>query len=156
MCRLWSQALHLLLHLHSCFTCCSLSKKPNAWDKHDASCHLHWFACLLGINVPTLPVHFQLGWCYIWNDLMKLHFLTLLTTGNPQECSSCCLQTLISLTAMYETALVQGQPAPNAAEFNTYAFIMLLVGTRQKDALAAFFQVKYSYMFLCFQRSMCR
>lgn len=49
-------------------------------------------------------------------------------------------KTLISLTAMYETALVQGQPAPNAAEFNTYAFIMLLVGTRQKDALAAFFQ----------------
>ncbi|KAL0031492.1 hypothetical protein WJX77_003186 [Trebouxia sp. C0004] len=49
-------------------------------------------------------------------------------------------KTLISLTAMYETALLQGQPAPNAAEFNTYAFIMLLVGTRQKDALAAFFQ----------------
>ncbi len=48
---------------------------------------------------------------------------------------------------MYETALVQGQPAPNAAEFNTYTFIMLLVGTRQKDALAAFFQVNYSYMF---------
>jgi len=48
---------------------------------------------------------------------------------------------------MYETALVQGQPAPNAAEFNTYAFIMLLVGTRQKDALAAFFQVNYCYMF---------
>ena len=42
---------------------------------------------------------------------------------------------------MYETALLQGQPAPNAAEFNTYAFIMLLVGARQKDALAAFFQV---------------
>ncbi len=48
---------------------------------------------------------------------------------------------------MYETALVQGQPAPNAAEFNTYAFIMLLVGTRQKDALAAFFQVNYYYTF---------
>ena len=77
---------------------------------------------------------------------MKLHSLSLLTTGDPQVRSSCCLQTLISLTAMYETALVQGQPAPNAAEFNTYAFIMLLVGTRQKDALAAFFQVNYSYV----------
>ena len=42
---------------------------------------------------------------------------------------------------MYETALLQGRPAPNAAEFNTYAFIMILVGARQKDALAAFFQV---------------
>ena len=54
---------------------------------------------------------------------------------------SCCMQTLISLTAMYEAALLQGRPAPNAAEFNTYAFIMLLVGTRQKDAATHFFQV---------------
>ncbi len=56
---------------------------------------------------------------------------------------------------MYETALVQGQPAPNAAEFNTYAFIMLLVGTRQKDALAAFFQVKYCYMFFWILSAAC-
>ena len=41
---------------------------------------------------------------------------------------------------MYETARVQGRPAPNAAEFNTYAFIMLLI-TRQKDAATHFFQV---------------
>ena len=59
------------------------------------------------------------------------------------------LQTLISLTAMYETALVQGQPAPNAAEFNTYAFIMLLTGTRQKDAPTAFFQVSCGLTLLC-------
>ena len=51
------------------------------------------------------------------------------------------LQTLISLTAMYEVALLQGQPAASAAEFNTYAFIMLLMGTRQKDGPTAFFQV---------------
>lgn len=50
------------------------------------------------------------------------------------------MQTLISLTAMYETARFQGRPAPNAAEFNTYAFSMLLVG-RQKDAAMHFFQV---------------
>ena len=43
---------------------------------------------------------------------------------------------------MYEAALLQGQPAANAAEFNTYAFIMLLMGTRQKDGPTAFFQVK--------------
>ncbi len=55
------------------------------------------------------------------------------------------LQTLISVTAMYESALLQGQPAPNAAEFNTYAFIMLLIGTRQKDGPTAFFQVSCTY-----------
>lgn len=43
---------------------------------------------------------------------------------------------------MYETARLQGRPAPNAAEFNTYAFIMLLVG-RQKDAATHFFQVPW-------------
>ena len=58
------------------------------------------------------------------------------------------LQTLISLTAMYEAALLKGRPAPNAAEFNTYAFIMLLVGTRQKDAATHFFQV-------CSHNSLC-
>lgn len=42
---------------------------------------------------------------------------------------------------MYEAALLKGRPVPNAAEFNTYAFIMLLVGTRQKDAATHFFQV---------------
>lgn len=41
---------------------------------------------------------------------------------------------------MYETARLQGRSAPNAAEFNTYAFTMLLVG-RQKDAATHFFQV---------------
>lgn len=45
------------------------------------------------------------------------------------------------MTAMYESALLQGNPAQNAAEFNTYAFIMLLVGTRQKEGPTAFFQV---------------
>lgn len=43
---------------------------------------------------------------------------------------------------MYEAALLQGQPAANAAEFNTYAFIMLLMGTRQKDGPTAFFQAR--------------
>lgn len=52
-----------------------------------------------------------------------------------------CLQTLISMTAMYESALLQGRPGQNAAEFNTYAFIMLLVGTRHKEGPTAFFQV---------------
>lgn len=51
------------------------------------------------------------------------------------------MQTLISMTAMYESALLQGRPGQNAAEFNTYAFIMLLVGTRQKEGPTAFFQV---------------
>lgn len=45
------------------------------------------------------------------------------------------------MTAMYESALLQGRPGQNAAEFNTYAFIMLLVGTRQKEGPTAFFQV---------------
>ena len=45
------------------------------------------------------------------------------------------------MTAMYESALLQGNPAQNAAEFNTYAFIMLLVGTRQKEGPTAFFKV---------------
>ena len=65
----------------------------------------------------------------------------ILNPGTNQVCLA-RMQTLISLTAMYETARLQGRPAPNAAEFNTYAFIMLLVG-RQKDAATHFFQVPW-------------